>query len=351
MFEMELKLNILARLQETFESIASSGNVSSIEGTFSFDTMSANATEFEKAYAEMSLMIEAAFADTSWGTYLTMRAAEFGVDRKKATYAIGEITAYGNKGAIVPKGTLFDVNGGAQFVTDEQCTIGEAGNATVKITCTSAGVAGNVAAGTINHIPVSLTGISKVSNAAATYDGYDEEEDKELLERYMIVVRTPATSGNKYHYYNWAMSIEGVGGCRVRPLWNGPGTVKVIIVNSNMQTASDEIIKKVVDYIEGQRPIGADVTVISPAPKTMNIKADVAGTLDKEAFVAAINAYLKKKNLDLKYISVAQVTDILMGQTGVIDCDNVTLNDGRRVTVSEDELLSVGEVIINELTS
>ena len=106
-----------------------------------------------------------------------------------------------------------------------------------------------------------------------------------------------------------------------------------------------------VDYIEGQRPIGADVTVISPAPKTMNIKADVAGTLDKEAFVAAINAYLKKKNLDLKYISVAQVTDILMGQTGVIDCDNVTLNDGRRVTVSEDELLSVGEVIINELTS
>ena len=348
-FDMQTAITVLERMQDEFIENTQDSEVSAIEGTFAFDALSANATEFEKAYAEMSLMIEAAFADTSWGKFLTMRAAEFGVDRKPATKAIGVLTITGNKGVRVPAGSLFDVDDDTQFTTNEACVIGQDGTVDVRITCTTAGARGNVGAGTINHIPVSIYGVKSCSNAAPTYDGYDEESDKALLERYLVVVRTPATSGNKYHYYNWAMSIAGVGGCRVLPLWDGPGTVKVLVVNSNMQTASQEIVQEVAGYIETVRPIGADVTVVSPVPKMLNISVSVAGTLDVEAFRAEITEYLKAKNLDLRHISAAQVIDIIMNQPSVSDCDNVMLNGSSRVTVLEDEILSIGEVAVNEL--
>lgn len=350
-FDMQTAISILARMQDEFIANTKSGEVSAIEGTFAFDALSANATEFEKAYAEMSLMVEAAFADTSWGEFLTMRASEFGIDRKAATKAIGMLTITGNKGTIVPPGSLFDVDDDTQFTTDAACTIGEAGTVDVKITCTTTGKQGNVGTGTVNHIPVSIFGVKSCRNAEPTYDGYDEESDEALLKRYMIVVRTPATSGNKYHYYNWAMSVDGVGGCRVLPLWNGPGTVKVLVVNSNMQTASNEIIRSVADYIETVRPIGADVTVVSPMPKLLNISMSVAGTLDKDTFANSITSYLSGRNLDLRYISASQVIDIIMNQSSVSDCDNVLLNGGTRVNVSEDELLSVGEVAVSELNT
>lgn len=348
-FDMQTAIAVLERMQDDFIEHSKSGEVSAIEGTFAFDALSANATEFEKAYAEMSLMMEAAFADTSWGKFLTMRAAEFGVDRKPATKAVGVLTISGNKGIKVPAGSLFDVDDDIQFTTDENCTIGQDGTAEVKITCTTAGDKGNVGAGTINHIPVSIYGVKGCSNEKPTYNGFEEESDKAFLQRYMTVVRTPATSGNKYHYYNWAMSIKGVGGCRVLPLWNGPGTVKVLVVNSNMQTASQEIVQEVAGYIETVRPIGADVTVVSPVPKMLNISVSVAGTLDVEAFRAEITEYLKAKNLDLRHISAAQVIDIIMNQPSVSDCDNVMLNGSSRVTVLEDEILSIGEVAVNEL--
>lgn len=350
-FDMQTAISILTRMQDEFITNTKSGDVSAIEGTFAFDALSANATEFEKAYAEMSLMVEAGFADTSWGEFLTMRASEFGVDRKTATKAIGILTITGTKGTVVPSGSLFDVDDNTQFTTDAACTIGESGTADVKITCTAAGKQGNVGAGTVNHIPVSIYGVKGCRNDAPTYDGYDEESDEALLKRYMVIVRTPATSGNKYHYYNWAMSIDGVGGCRVLPIWNGPGTVKVLIVNSNMQTASSEIIKAVADYIETVRPIGADVTVISPTPKVLNISMSVAGTLDKEAFANSITSYLAERNLDLRYISASQVIDIIMNQSSVSDCDKVLLNGETRVNVSENELLSIGEVTVSELNT
>jgi uncharacterized phage protein gp47/JayE len=348
-FDMQTAITVLERMQDEFLENTQDSEVSAIEGTFAFDALSANATEFEKAYAEMSLMIEAAFADTSWGKFLTMRAAEFGVDRKPATKAIGVLTITGNKGVRVPAGSLFDVDDDTQFTTNEACVIGQDGTVDVRITCTTAGDRGNVGAGTINHIPVSIYGVKSCSNAAPTYDGYDEESDKALLKRYLVVVRTPATSGNKYHYYNWAMSIAGVGGCRVLPLWDGPGTVKVLVVDSNMQIASHETVQAVADYIESVRPIGADVTVVSPVPKTLDITMSVAGIFDEDVFREELTAYLKDKNLDLRYISASQVIDIIMNQSGVSDCDNVMLNGGNKVIVSEDELLSVGEVTADEL--
>ncbi|GMB01081.1 phage tail protein [Pelosinus sp. IPA-1] len=326
---------------------------SSVEGTFNKDMIAANSIEFEQAYAEMNLMVEAAFANTSWGKYLTMRAAEFGVIRKEATKAIGKLKIVGEAGASIIKGSLFTTAQGIKFYSTADAKVGTDGTITIDIEAGTAGTVGIVEAGTIINIPMSIPNVVSCTNEAATYDGFEEETDAELLERYLLKVRTPATSGNKYHYQNWALSIAGVGQAKPIPLWAGAGTVKVIIINSDGKTASAELIQKVADYIETVRPIGATVTVTSPAPTMININADMKGTYDIDKIKTSINSYFKKNVFNMSYVSIAQIGKmILESNDGTIkDYDNLLINNqDKNISLTDEELPAVGEVVLNVLS-
>ena len=347
-FEMQNKDTIQARMVTELAKIS---DKTGIEGAFGRDLINANSVEFENSYAEMNLMIDAAFADSSWGSYLTARCSEYGVDRKTATTAVGTVTFSGGQGALIPAGSIVTLaDNSIQYTTDNTIILDATGKGSVSITAKTAGKVGNVAAGTINKIPLSIAGITKVVNAEATRGGYDAETDGELLARYKTVVKTPATSGNKYHYYNWAMSISGVGACKVLPLWQGAGTVKVVIVDNDMLSASEETIKKVADYIETVRPIGATVTVTSPAPLAIDIVVDVVGTVDKDKFIQAVNKYIGQGGLDIAYISAGQISKILT-QQDIKDYRNLTLNGKDRVDIGTDILARVGTVTVNEFAN
>lgn len=145
------------------------------------------------------------------------------------------------------------------------------GNVEVGATCVFAGNVGNVKIGEINRFPVTLPGLAAVENTEAFEDGYPPESDVDLLERYIEKVSHPTASGNIYHYIEWAKEVSGVGDVRVIPLWNGNGTVKVVIVDSDNQPAGDDLIRKVKEHIEEQRPIDADVTVVNATALKINI--------------------------------------------------------------------------------
>ena len=195
MFEARTQAETLEEMKR-FYSDAFDGDLSTIEGTFVGDNLSANAVEFEKAYAEMSLIVEAGFAQTSWGGFLTMRAAEFGIDRKAAVKAVGTVTVKGN--GTVESGAIFATDAGVQFQATQ--TVAIDGETEVPIEAITAGENGNVAAGTITKIPIAINGITAVTNDAETTDGYDEETDESLLNRLLLHVRNPITSGNANHY-------------------------------------------------------------------------------------------------------------------------------------------------------
>ena len=348
-FEAESKAEILKRLQKNLQETENGQSI--VEGTFNSDMLAANAIEFEQSSAEMNMIVEAAFARTSWGEYLSMKAEEYGVVRKAATTAIGKIIVSGKARARIIKGSLFATAGGIKFYTTEDAEVGTDGTVEISVIAGSAGTSGNVGAGTINQIPMSIPNIASVSNTAATYNGFEEENDAELLQRYLLKVRTPATSGNKYHYQQWALSVDGVGQCKVLPLWNGPGTVKIIIINSNNATASQETIDAVAGYIETVRPIGATVTVTSPTPLAVNITADIEGTADTEAIKKAVNTYFKAGGFDMKKVTMAQIGRILMNLGTITDYDNLELNGAAKsVIVGADQLAACGEVVLNVVT-
>lgn len=359
MFEAETRSVILERLKKYYAEFKGT-DVSAVEGTFSFDTLAANAKEFEKAYAEMDLMMDAAFPQTSWGIYLDRLADELaGLSRRVATPAVVTLSITGTAGVIVPAGSLFATGSGTNFATDETVKLDDKG--TVKATAQSTGSGGNVAAGTITVIPVSIYGVSKVTNEAAAYNGYEEETDGALLERLLFAVRQPATSGNVYHYIEWSTSVSGVGAVKVLPLWNGNGTVKVIVVDANKDTPSEELLQKVRDTITENAPIGATVTVTAPVLKTVNVALKVTdGTGNADAIKAALTKYFKasvfgtnyttQKATDTVTISYAQIGRIILDNsdtTGVNDYDNLRINDGTdNIICAVDNLPVVGTVTL-----
>lgn len=343
---MQSQTDVLGRLKENYSKTAEEP-VSTVEGTFSGDLLSANAVEFEKSYGEMALMMEAAYGITAWGKYLTMRAAEAGIIRKEAVKAVGEVTVTGS--GTVLAGTQFSTEEGQFFEVLETTVVKDSG--TVQIRAVTAGTSGNVAAGEINKIPMSIAGITNVTNKEATHDGYDEESDDNLRERYLLHVRTPGTSGNKFHYLEWANSVAGVGAAKVIPTWNGPGTVKVIIVDSNYTTASDTLVKNVADYIETVRPVGAIVTVVAAKQKTINVAADVTGNVDLSAFQEAVKAYfidIEKKSIqkaDAYYVSMAKVGSLIMEEGRAEDYTALMLNGAAaNVVLGNEEIAVLGGV-------
>lgn len=347
-FEMQSEADILARLKTNLA--ADFNGQSSIEGTFNADMLTANAVEFEQVYAEISLMVEAIFADTSWGEYLTKRAAEFGVVRKVAAAAIGTISLTGSAGSNIIQGSLFSTAQDIKFYTTEDATIGVDGTTIVAIECGVAGAIGNVEAGTIINIPYSIPGVISCTNAETT-DGYNEETDAALLERYLLKVRTPATSGNEYHYKEWALSVTGVGQAKVRSLWAGKGTVKVIIIDSNSNTASDNLIGNVSNYIESVRPIGATVTVTSPDPLAIDIMADITGVADADTVKTAVNTYFKSIGFKASCVSWTQIGKILLDTGTITDYSNLNLNGtSANVSISTEQLPTCGTVTLNVIS-
>lgn len=222
----------------------------------------------------------------------------------------------------------------------------------IKAQSQDTGIGCNVDAETIIKIPMSIYGVSAVTNKNSAYDGFDEETDEELLERLLFKVRQPATSGNKNHYIIWATNVEGVGGVKVLPLWNGNGTVKVIITNAENEIATEDLIAKVQNYIDEQRPIGATVTVVSPKPLNIDIGLKVTkGSGNPNEIKNVVNDFFKTTAFEREYVSYAQVGKVILEKTatGVQDYSDLTLNNkAENIALTDEQLPTVGQVYLIE---
>lgn len=324
---------------------------SKIEGTFEYDVLASNAVEFAKTEVEMAEMHRSAFGMTAWDEYLDYKAEGHGVVRRAAVKAVGTVTVTGN--GTVEAGNYFQTGGGIRYVALETVVVD--GSAEIPIEAVKAGANGNVAAGTINVIPLSIPGIRSVTNAEATHDGYDREDDETYRTRYLKHVRLPATSGNPYQFEDWAMAVEGVGAARCIRAWNGPNTVKLIIVNANMEEASDYLIRQVYDHIQEMRAIGAMLTVVSARPKKIDIEAQIVGKLNETDFYQGLLDYFKKLTNGIMitgksarksyYVSYAQISSIILVEGEADDHIGLKINGGYdNILLEDEELPAIGTV-------
>lgn len=320
------------------------------EGSFLYDANSAISSELEESYKLLDDALEKAFAITSYGIFLDMRAAEIGVFRKQGTKARGEVTFIGQDGIKILQHIIVQTEGGLQFKTEKDIEIVN-GIATVPIEAVKVGKEYNLPSETINQLPIQITGVTSVINKYPTEGGTDIEDDESLRKRLFYKVQLPATSGNIYHYKQWALEIPGVGDALVFPTWNGPGTVKVVIVDSNKARPSETIIKEVMENIENNKPIGAQVTVEGAIEKLINISAriELATSFNlstvQNLFKKNVEEYFKSIAFKKSYLSYAQIGNLLINTDGVIDYSDLKVNgDVKNISFAQEEIAVAGSI-------
>ena len=327
------------------------------EGSFIYDAIIPAGKEIATAYINMDKILNMAFASTAaangYYTQLELRCSEVGISRKAGTLANGTITFAGADGTIIPAGTLIQSFSGLKFSTLAIATIAS-GTATVKIQALIEGTSYNLPSNSIIQAPIAINGVTSITNTVSTTGGTAKETDSALLERYYLQVKSPATSGNKNHYLNWALSVDGCGGAKVVSLWNGNGTVKVIIINSNKEGADVALVDSVSRYIESVRPIGATVTTVSATPLQVNINITLTieannYTLNtvKANIETSITEYLKSIAFKQGNLSYAKLGSIILSSEGVKDYSSLLVNSGStNITIKDDEIAILGTVEI-----
>ena len=335
---------------------AATGGISTEEGSFASDVYAPMSVEAYKIYGNIDMAIDSFFVQTSQGQYLDDAGAQVGVERRPGTNATGTVTVTGTTGATVPAGTLFTTNEGLQFAADAAATLAD-GTAQVEATAVAAGSEYNILAGEIARLVTPVSGVTGATNAAAFAGGTDIESDDALRERILLRMRQPATSGNAAHYREWALSVPGVGDAKITPLVNGPGTVGVLICDSNKLPPTTELVQAVADYIETVRPIGATVTVTGAVAKTINVAATavlegVEAAAVQASYEDALTAFFAEVAFNLDSVSVNRAAYLLMSIPGVTDYTSLTLNGAAQsVTIADNEVPVLGTCTVTEGTA
>ncbi len=319
-----------------------SDDVDKREGSVIYDALAPCAYQLAQTYFDLNNFIDLVSGDTAIGEYLDRVVADYGLTRKPAIKAVRKIVTTGN----IPIGSRWGINDTSYIVIENTSTN------TYKAECMQYGEIGNAYTGTLENID-NISGVTATLTDIIV-SGQDRESDDNLRSRFYAYLQKPSTSGNTFNYREWALNVPGVGDAKIFPLWSGNGTVKVLIINNNMEI-DDSLVPLVKDYIESVRPIGADVTVESPAQKIIDISATVVldGSTHFEdvqsAFNDAVAAYFKKLIFVTYTASYAKIGSLLLETPGVQDYSGLLVDGGKvNVVIGDNEMPILGKIILEE---
>ncbi len=222
------------------------------EGSVIYIAIAPMAFELSELYIKLEQFLNLLFPDTATGEYLNKITQEFGIERNEATYSVRKATFY--KGE-----TLLDVPLGSRLGIDSIIyeVINKLDTGVYEVKCETAGTIGNTKFGnmlTIDYIP----DLTKAILSDILVPGQNAETDEELRNRFYEAVSSVAFGGNIADYKEKTKAIEGVGAVKVIPTWNGGGTVKLILLDSTLNVASETLIRLVNDAV------GSDGSGIAP---------------------------------------------------------------------------------------
>lgn len=322
---------ILDRVPETFDKR---------EGSVIYDAIAPCAVEIKNIYIELDGILNEGFADTASLEYLKRKASERGIIQNPATNAI--LKAVSTPPTVeIPINSRFSLNE-LNYTVVEKISDGE-----YKLQCETVGSDGNLYVGSL--IPIDyIEGLETIEITQMLIPGEDAEDVEELRERYFDSIDSQAYGGNIADYKSKVLSIAGVGGVKITPVWNGGGTVKVTFVDATFKTPSTELVSNVqaiVDPLEhqgkgyGVAPIGHVVTVVGAETVNVDITTDITyadnwswdnASTDVKKEIDAYFLELSKgwdaTNDTALMVRISQLESRILQCDGVIDIANTTLN-------------------------
>lgn len=305
------------------------------EGSVIWDALAPAALELQLAYIEMDVILNESFADTQSRTYLIKRAAERGITPTAATYAI----AKGQFNINVPIGSRYSLDE-LNYVVTEKISDG-----IFKLQCETSGSDANSYLGTL--IPIDyINGLQTAALTEILIPGEDEEATEAFRTRYLNSFDRIAFGGNRADYIEKVEKIQGVGGVKPYRAWQGGGTVKLVIINSEWQAPTAEMVNTVQTAIDptvnagdglGTAPIDHVVTVFGVTNQSINIETTItfqsgwSFTECKPYIEAAIDEYFLGLSQtwdesDNLIVRVSQIETRLLNVAGIIDIQDTKIN-------------------------
>lgn len=331
------------------------------QGSVIYDAISPVAMELAQMYADMGLVEDECFADSASYYYLIKRAAERGIFVREGTPSVLKIHVV-PENVDIPLGTECNA-GELNYVVTEK--LPEEGY--YSITCTETGKAGNLVNDDI--IPMeNVDGLEAIEFVSILASGTDDEDEEALRERYFESFSEVTFGGNKKEYKEKAKEFPFVGACRPIPVWNGGGTVKLIVLNSEFDVADAGEIQQLQDAFDpeqngmgdGIAPIGHVVTVVSAEAEEVNVLCGVtlADGYCWEDVAESARLEVEKYFYELRktwedigenetlVIRSGQIEDILIHIPGIRDAKNVLLNGkAGNLYIDGSKIPKAGEVV------
>ena len=327
------------------------------EGSIIMNSIAPVSAEHSNIYIQMAWILDNIYADTASSEYLIKKCRERGLIPYEATKAVLK----GKFNMEIPLKSRFNLNElnykAIAFIESAD------GFFYYQMECETAGTQGNKFFGelsSIEYIDKDLEG----ELIELLIPAEDDEETEAIRTRYFNSFKNEAFGGNKQDYIDKVTALEGVGGCVVIPVWAGGGTVKLIIIDSDYNIASDILVQTVQETIdpnpqgtgEGIAPIGHTVTVVSANEVPINVTCRLTfleGFSWESVSVSAVEA-LNEYFLEMRkawdkgnlVVRISQIENRLLNLNGVLDIADTTINGvADNLILAIDELPVFGGVV------
>lgn len=321
-------------------------NIDKREGSIIYDALAPAAAELAQCYIALDVYTDQTYLLNAVNQNLDNRVLDYGLTRNSASFAQRQLTIYNsNKGLLdVPIGTRFSVPNAYGGYNFKIIKITSLGNYIAE--CETAGIVGNDYLGEL--LPLSpINNLGSAILGDVTKPGENEETDDELRARAFNKINQEAFSGNKAAYKQLIENMDGVEFCKVFPVWNGGGTVKLAVIASNKTIPSSDFITNIQNKVDpltnsgegiGLAPIGHKVTVVAPEKLNINISATL--TIDpnytvsqlKSSIVQNISTYIEEvqnswSDEDTLIIYTSKIIAAILLTTQVKNVSNLKINN------------------------
>lgn len=320
------------------------------EGSIVYNALAVNSAETVQALITLKGVLDETFADTASRENLIKRAAERGLKPHDSTKA-------------KLKGVFnMNVDIGERFSLDDLNyeVVSKIAEFEYVLECETLGGIGNLYLGTL--IPIDyIDGLTSAELTEVLIPGEDEEDTEVFRTRYFSSFNSQAFGGNRADYKEKVGALPGVGGLKIYRAWNGGGTVKFVIIDSQFTKPTQTLIDTLQEAIDpigqqgdgvGLAPIDHFVTVFGLDETAIDIETIITyqdgwdWAAVKPGVEAAIDAYFVEMSeawaeLDALVIRISQIETRLLGVPGLVDIFDTKINGQQQNFVLDPDAIPI----------
>lgn len=264
------------------------------------------------------VMVDTCEADTlaRWGNIL-------GKPPLPAVAASGSVSVTGTTGSVVPSGSTLGRSDGATFVSQADATL-VGGSASVNVVASTAGAAGDCAAGMTLTFTSPIAGVQASATVGSIGGGADPEPTDAWRTRVLARLQTPPRAGTSSDFVDWAMDVSGVTRAWAYAQELGPGTVTVRFMTD---TALDGpfpdavAVAAVLAHLQQVAPVGCTPYVYAPSadPLAISLHLIPDTTANRAAVLASLADLLAREAVPGGVLLLSHIEEAIGSSVGVTD--------------------------------